>query len=110
MDYTPAIDSELLKQVVQHTDSSVVLIFVVLSVLALPILYFWHKNNKHRHEVECSRRDKDREREQNIIQVITANTEVMAGLKATLEANNSTLKDTIVRIHDRIDLLVQQPR
>jgi hypothetical protein len=97
------LDTELLREIVQSTDSSLVLFFVVIAVIAVPVCYFLHKNSRHRHAVECSRREQDNKRELNLIQVITSNTAIMEGLKTTLDNNNAALSKTIERIHTRID-------
>jgi len=99
------VDTEILKHIAQNTDSSLILFFLIAAVILVPVGLLLMKHSKHRHEVECRRREQDRAREQNIIQVITGNTEVMAGIKATLEVNNSTFNASLSRIHDRIDSL-----
>lgn len=110
----PTVDTEILKHIVTNTDSAIVLVFVIIAVLAVPVGILIHKHNKQKHaadearrtqehEAEATRRQHDIEREQNIIKVVTANTEVMAGLKTTLDNNNAAMKETIERIHTRID-------
>jgi hypothetical protein len=54
-------------------------------------------------EATNTRQNKYMEREQQIIAVVTANTEVMASLKSTLERDGKETKTTIERVHTRID-------
>ena len=62
------------------------------AVALVPLGILIIKHSKYRHEVECKRREQDRERELQIITVITSNTEAIAGLRSTL-----------VQIHSRIE-------
>jgi len=100
---TQTIDTEVLTQIVKKTDSALVLFFVIAAIAAVPVCYYLYKHAKHRHAVECSRREQDLQREKNIIHVVSSNTEIMAGLKVTLETNNLAIMRTVDRIHDRID-------
>lgn len=61
------------------------------------------KDRKVKHQHENERQSKYIEREAQIIQVITANTEVMSSLKATLDANGVSTIKSLDRIHERID-------
>ena len=99
---TNAINTEILSQVVSNTDSGIVLIFVIIAVALVPLGILIIKHSKHRHEVECKRRDQDRERELQIINVITANTEAMTGLRTTLDGHNKALRLTIKKIYKRL--------
>jgi hypothetical protein len=97
------IDTEILKKIIQNTDSGLILFFVILAVVAVPVCLLLQKQFKYRQEAECRRREHDRKSKEIFIQVITSNTEIMTGLKATLDANNAALLHTVERIHNRLD-------
>ena len=58
---------------------------------------------KERLQHENDRQDKYIEREKHIIAVITSNTEVNAGLRATLEMISANTNQSFARIHERLD-------
>ncbi len=111
-------ESQVLQDVVQKTDSGIIL-FAVVVVVALiafyiPLYTIIVKDRRERRvneaqrakdEIEASnaRQDKYMERERGIIQVVTANTEVMASLKSTLERDGQANLASLERIHTRID-------
>jgi preprotein translocase subunit YajC len=92
--------NEVLQTAINKTDSEVTLVFIIVVVamvlLIAPMYVLIIKSQN-------TRQEKYIERENNIIHVITSNTEVMAGLKATLENNGQSTVTALSRIHDRID-------
>lgn len=106
-------EAEILKEVAGKTNSELILFFILLIVamliILLPLYRMIMKDRKERikQEAESSdkRQDKYIEREREIIKVITANTEVMAGLKTTLEKSGTDTTAYVIRIHARIDTI-----
>ena len=98
---------QLLQEIVKQTNSELILFFIIVSValvlVFVPIYRMMHKERKERLAHENERQDKYIEREREIIRVITSNTEVMSGLKTTLETMNATTNTSFVRIHERMD-------
>ena len=107
----------LLEQVTAGTDSSLILFFVIVAGLVLPL--YWlilkdrkysrqHENEKHEHENK--KHDKFIEREREIISVmreisavIAENTSVTATLKNILHNYGADTKQSVGRIHERVD-------
>lgn len=104
-------EMELLKELTQKTNSELILffvLFIIAMVAIIPLYRMMLKDKKEKLKVEAdslnTRQDKYIEREREIIKVITANTEVMAGLKTTIENNTTVTSSSIMRIYDKIDL------
>jgi hypothetical protein len=98
---------QLMQEIISKTQSELILFFVIVAVVLvmvyIPIYRMMHKERKERLSQENIRQDKYIEREREIIKVITANTEVNAGLKTTLEMMNNDTKTSFSRIHERLD-------
>ncbi len=99
--------SQVLTEIITKTDSSLIIFFVimviVLIVVVLPLYRMMIKDKADRTKQEGIRQDKYIEREKQVIQVITGNTEVMSRLSVTLEKNGATVDASLTRIHARID-------
>lgn len=97
---------QIVSEVVQKTNSELILFFVlmiiVLVIFVIPLYRMMLKDRSEKTKQEDIRQDKYIEREKQIIQVITANTEVMAGLKATLETNGVATTASLERISGKI--------
>lgn len=102
-------ETDLLNNIIGKNDSSIILLFVLiviaLVIVMLPLYILITKERKEKRNAENQRQDKYIEREKEVIKVITANTEVMAGLKTTLEKSGTDTTAYVVRIHDRIDTI-----
>lgn len=100
-------EAKLLDKVVGNTQSELILFFVIIVIamviVLLPLYTLISKDRKQKDQIENIRQDKYIERERQIIQVITANTEIMSGLKATLETNGVSTIAALERVHERID-------
>ena len=109
---------EIVYKVIDQTESDLILFFVLISVVIIVVtvplygIIIKERNARRKHETNLSqqRMDSDNtrqakyiEREREIIKVITANTEVMSGLKSTLETSNTLTNTSLKRIHDRTD-------
>lgn len=99
--------TDVLNNVTSNTQSELILFFIIMTVVLvavlLPLYRMMMSDRKAKHAADNTRQDKYIEREKQIIQVITANTEVMAGLKATLESSGAATNSSLVRLHDRMD-------
>jgi flagellar basal body-associated protein FliL len=102
---------KLLQDAIHKAESDLIIFFVVLAVVLIafiiPLYAMILRDRKEHRASESTRQDKYLEREREIIRVITANTEVNAGLKATLEMMNADTKSSFVRIHERIDNVIR---
>lgn len=111
-------EAEILEKVADKTQSELILFFILvvvaLVVVLIPLYRMVSKDRKERRDADAARvkgeneatnirQDKYIEREKQIIQVITANTEVMAGLKATFETFGAATTSSFARIHERMD-------
>lgn len=108
-------ETDILGKVVDKTDNGIILALVVFAVVIVAIavlivsLYKTISDErKNRMEADRAssetRQDKYIEREREIIKVVTANTEVMAELKTTLEKNGDNTSSAISQISGRIDV------
>ena len=100
-------EAGIIEQIVKETQSELILFFIILAVfliiIMIPLFTLVLKDRKHKNQLENERLQQYIDRESRIIQVITANTEVMTGLKTTLERDVLTTSTSLSRIHDRID-------
>lgn len=100
-------EAEVLNRIIQKTQSDLILFFVIIVVamvvVLLPLYGLISKDRKVKLQHENDRHSRYIEREAQIIQVVTANTEVMASLKNTLEANGISMSKSLDRIHERMD-------
>ena len=86
----------VLESVVRATNSDLILFFVIIAVVAVPFYVASSRRRKQdkAHEVE---------RERLLLDVVKENTAVISGLKVTLDSSKVDTKDTLTRIHERID-------
>jgi len=98
-----AAEQEIINAVMQRTNSELILFFILLLVAMvlvwIPLYRIFRKDRIERVKLE-------HEREKQIIYVITANTDVISGLKTTMDIFSSATQTSFSRIHDRIDQLV----
>lgn len=112
---------QLLEQITTGTDSSLILFFVIVAGLMMPMYYLMLRERKssRQHELEVKaelkkyeveKHDKFIEREKEIINVVKENSAVISDLRGTIrtleqlvDSHNKDFKDSIIRIHDRID-------
>lgn len=101
-----ANETQLLEKAVEKTQSELIIFFVILVVamivVFLPLYSLVIKDKRQKNTLESNRDNKFIEREKLIIQVITSNTEVMAGLKATLESSGVSTSAAIRLIHKKM--------
>lgn len=101
----------VLEQVTTKTQSELILFFIILAVvlmvLIVPLYTLILKDRKEKNKQESDRLGQYMEREKRIIEVVTANTEVMASLKTTLDRDGKATTASIERVHDRLDKLVE---
>ena len=101
------VQEQLIHDIINKTNSEIIIFFVIVLIaliaVFIPLYTMVHKDRKNRLAQEGMRQDKYIEREREIIRVITANTEVISGLKATLNLTSTANTTTFNRIHERID-------
>ena len=100
-------ESDIINSIVGNTQSDLILFFIIMVVamviVLLPLYTLISKDRKQKNQLDNTRQDKFIEREKQIIQVITANTEVMTGLKTTLEVTGLSTNASLERIYERIN-------
>ena len=93
--------------IVEKTDSDLILFFVLLllatACVCLPLYKTVKAGRSQRMEHENKRQERMMEREKLIIGVISANSEIIAGLKTTLEMTSANIISSFDRVHDRLD-------
>jgi len=109
---------QILQDAIQKAESDIIVFFAIIAVILiafmLPFYVIIIKDRKDQRKAESkrielenedrnSRQDKYMERESRIIDVITANTEVISGLRTTLEISNSATANSFTRVHERLD-------
>ena len=88
------------ESVVSATSSELILFFVILFIfLGVALIPLYTLTLRKRKE----ERTHEREREQQIIEVIKENSNVISGLKTTLEITGRATTATLERVHTRID-------
>jgi len=96
-------EARVLERVVSSTGSELILFFVILAVCLLPLYVFMLKDRKHKSESELKRQENYMDREKQIIEVISENSKVNAGLKTLLENFGEKTEKSLDRVHLRID-------
>lgn len=98
------MEKEILSQVIEKTDSVLILFFIVtiifLVVALIPIYKLVIKNRANIADTENNKIDKSIKREALIIDVITKNTEVISGLKMIFE---NTLDPSLSSLENKVD-------
>ena len=101
----------LFEEITKQTNNDLILFFIIVAVVIIIVMFPLYtmvlKDRKHKNQHETDRLTQYMEREKRIIEVITANTTIMAGLKTTLEMTGSTTNTSLTRIHDRVDNQVE---
>lgn len=86
MDTVPFVDVEVLEQIVESANSDLLLFFIILAVVAVPVLWVLQRGN-------AARSQQAADREQNLITVILSNTEAMCGVKSSLDILAEAIHD-----------------
>lgn len=93
-------EADIVQKVLAKTNSELIVFFVlvviVLTVVVMPLYSMISRDRKERTTHEHARQD-------TLLEVISANSDVMAGLKTALETTSASTNSTIGRIHERID-------
>ena len=84
------------ESIINATASELILFFVILAVVALPLYVAVLKGRK-------ADKQHEREREKNILEVITKNTLILEGVRVVLENSGASTKEALERVHNRID-------
>ena len=103
---------QIVQEIVGKTHSELILFFVLvivaLVIVVMPLYSIVRKDRRERAKDDIDQR-------KLTLSVVSANTEVMAGLKtmldvmnATMERSRSDTKESFQRIHERLDLTLKQ--
>ena len=98
-----ATEQEIIKEVMQRTNSELMLFFILLLVAMVVV---WIPLYRMMRKDRIERVKLDFERERSILDVVTANTDVISELKTTMGIFSKSTNSSFSRIHDRIDQLV----
>ena len=97
----------IMHDIVSQTDSSLIIFFILviisMVIFILPFYVIILKDRKEQRVQDNIRHERYIKREREIIHVVTANTEAIAGLKSTMDITVTSNASTFTRIHDRID-------
>ena len=94
---------QIVMEIGSKIHNELILFFVIVLIIIIPLYHMTLKGRKENLAHENARHDKYLEREKQLINVITANTDAISGLKATLDLSRTSTSDSLARIHDRID-------
>ena len=104
---------QLLEQVATSTESGLILFFVIVAAMMVPLYWVMLKDRKHTRQHESEKHSKYIEREREIINVIreigavmSENSAVTAELKSLLVNHKVEIKESIRRINDRCDAIL----
>ena len=99
--------------IIESTSSELILFFIIMAVFISPLYIVMMRDRKYSRKHESEKHNTYLEREREIIAVIkensaaiTANTTVMTSLRAFLEAANADTKHAFVRLHERMDIIL----
>lgn len=112
-------EMELLNNMIQKTDSILIIFFILMMMACILVLIPFYKiiskNKADKEETEAARLDKYMQRESELLEVITKNTEVISELKALFEAtihnfsaSNDKLNERFTAVDDKVDKVVTQ--
>jgi len=97
---------QVLQEMVQKTDSSLIMFFVIILIMSvvfyIPLYRMQIKERKERTEIENLRQDKEFERQQQILSVITSSTEATTTLNATMHHVNEAITTALDKIDDDV--------
>lgn len=106
--------NEIFKSIIQSTHSELILALIVVVVFLIAVSRLMVKDRKERQVQEDNARIERQQqyikREAQLLEIISRNTEVIAGLKASLDNNGITTSKSFERVHDRIDELFDNQR
>ena len=99
--------------IIESTSSELILFFIIMAVFISPLYIVMMRDRKYSRKHESEKHNTYLEREREIIAVIkensaaiTANTTVMTGMRAFLEAANADTKHAFARLHERMDIIL----
>ena len=112
-------EMELLNNMIQKTDSMLIIFFILMTMACILVLMPFYKivskNKVDKEETEATQLDKYMQRESELLEVITKNTEVISELKALFEAtihnfsaSNDKLNERFTAVDDKVDKVVTQ--
>ena len=103
--------TDLINEVVRRTESELILFFVLLLValllICIPLYAMILKDRKRKGVVETTRQENYIKREALMVEVVKQNTSVISELKVTLDLFHKHTNDSFKRIHDRLDIQIQ---
>ena len=95
---------QIFSEIVGQTSSELILFFVLFLVgLVLVFVPVFRMLLKHRVQRLAMEREQQQALQKQFVKVVSANTEIMTMLKAVIEHTSRDHKQTIERVHDRID-------
>ncbi len=108
---------ELLNSIIEQTDSVLVIFFILVIIggilILIPIYKLFSKNKADKNEIEVAKLEKYIQRETQLLDVITKNTEVISEIKVLFETtiknfseSNDSLNEKFTDVDDKLDIVV----
>ena len=88
------------ESIVQSTSSELILFFIIAAIVSVPLYIVVLRGRK-------AEREHERERGQQLIEVIRGNTEAMTGLKATLDNSGDASKASFAEIVSKLNRILE---
>jgi len=92
---------------VQKTGSELLLFFVIailgMVLVFIPVLAMLIRDRRAREKLERERENRYIEREKQLMNVLTQNTEAITALKTVFQLTNDNARSALERVHKRID-------
>jgi len=109
----------LLEQIVRQTNNDVIYFVIVLALFTIPLYVVMLKGRKAKAKEDEKKLELYLKREQQLMQVVSTNTEALVALRTTqdiallnikqaLDTSNRLVDKSLDRIHTRMDEIIQQ--
>ncbi len=109
-------ETEILNQIIEKTDSILVIFFILLLIACIlvfiPFYKLFSQNRADKNETEVMKLEKYIQRESQLLEVITKNTEVISELKILFETtihsfttSNEKINERVTAVDDKVDMV-----
>ena len=109
-------ETEILNQIIEKTDSILVIFFILLLIACILVFIPFYKlapqNRADKNETEVMKLEKYIQRESQLLEVITKNTEVISELKILFETtihsfttSNEKINERVTAVDDKVDMV-----
>ena len=109
-------ETEILNQIIEKTDSILVIFFILLLIACIlvfiPFYKLFSQNRADKNETEVMKLEKYIQRESQLLEVITKNTEEISELKILFETtihsfttSNEKINERVTAVDDKVDMV-----